>query len=143
VTDYLLQAKEFYWAHRDVCRIGFAAAAIVLFQTALLVVVLRRLGEIAHLRERLSRLADGLALLTDTTESGLSSLVREVQQRAKKPARASGRASVSKRISTAAREGTDIGDIALSEALTESEVRLHLSLAEAAARHTAAQPAAR
>jgi hypothetical protein len=112
----------------------------MLFQTVLMLWMLRRMGELGHMRERLSRLADGLALLTDTTESGLSTLLREVQQVSRKaPARPASRASVSKRIATAMRQGGDIGEVALHEALSESEVRLHLTLAELAARQNAAE----
>jgi hypothetical protein len=134
VTEQLLQYKEFYWAHREVFRIAIAAGVIVLFQSVMMLWMLRRTSELAHMRERLSRLADGLALLTDTTESGLSTLLREMQQARKAPARSTTRASVSKRIATAARQGGDLGEIAMSEALSESEVRLHLTLAEMAAR---------
>ena len=72
MMNALLQAKDFYWEHRDVCRIAFAASGVVLSQLVLVIWMLRRMGELGHMRERMSRLADGLALLTDTTESGLS-----------------------------------------------------------------------
>jgi hypothetical protein len=137
----LLQAKDFYWEHRDACRIGLAAGTVMLSQLVLVVWMLRRLGELSHMRERLSRLADGLALLADTTESGLSTLLREVQA-SRKSTRASSRASVSKRVAAAVRNGDDIVDVAMSEALSESEVRLHLQLAEAAMRNAARTPAA-
>jgi hypothetical protein len=80
----------------------------------------------------MSRLADGLALLTDTTEAGMETLAREIQQLSRKaPApRASNRSAVSKRVVAAARKGENLAAIASEEQLSESEVRLHLSLAE-------------
>ncbi len=103
-------------------------------QTALILWALRRLGELAHFRERLSRLADGLALLTDTTEAGMATLARELQQSqgTRRPAapRAASRAAVGKRVLAAVRKGEDLASIADNEALSESEVRLHLKLAE-------------
>jgi hypothetical protein len=96
-----------------------------------------RLREIGQLRERLSRLADGLALLTDTTETGLATIARQVEQATRKPAPAAGRtpprSTVSRRVTAAARRGDAVAEIARREALSESEVRLHLSLAQAAA----------
>lgn len=129
----MMEFKEFYWAHRDVFRLAMAVGVILAAQTVLLVWAFRRLGELAHFRERLSRLADGLALLTDTTEAGMSTLARELQQQAARrvpPARTSSRASVTKRVVAAARKGEDLASIADDEALSESEVRLHLKLAE-------------
>lgn len=133
MMNLLLQAKEFYWEHREACRIGLAAGAVILSQLVLMLWMLRRLGELSHMRERLSRLADGLALLADTTESGLSTLLREVQA-GRKNTRASSRSAVSKRVAAAVKNGEDIVNVAMGEALSESEVRLHLQLAEAALR---------
>jgi hypothetical protein len=137
MMNMLLQAKDLYWEHRDAVRIGCAVGGVVLTQLVLVLWMLRRLGELSHMRERMSRLADGLALLTDTTESGLSTLLREVQA-GRKSARASSRATVSKRVTAAARKGEDIAEIAMQEDLSESEVRLHLQLAEALRRGNAA-----
>jgi hypothetical protein len=131
MTMKLLWLKDFYWMHRGAV-IGVAAAgAILVLQAVLVLVVARRLREVGHLRERLSRLADGLALLTDTTESGLSTLTRELQQLTRRPtARSRSRNAVSKRIVAAAQAGDDIPRIASSESLSESEVRLHMRLAD-------------
>jgi len=136
MMNVLLQGKDFYLEHRDVCRIAFAASGVVLSQLVLVVWMLRRMGELSHMRERMSRLADGLALLADTTESGLSTLLREVQA-SRKATRATSRATVAKRVAAAVRKGDDIVDVAMSEALSESEIRLHLQLAEAAMRGAA------
>lgn len=134
----LLWIKDWYWAHRDVVRISSAVGAVAIFQIGLLLLTTRRLAELSHIRERMSRLADGLALLTDTTEAGMATLIREVEQlgkrRAATTARPAPRAAVSKRVVAAHRNGERIPEIAEAESLSESEVRLHLSLAEAARR---------
>ena len=133
MMNLLLHWKELYWQHRDVCRIAIGSGVVVLVQMALMMWMLRRLGELGHMRERLSRLADGLALLADTTESGLSTLLREVQA-SRKSTRSNTRATVQKRVAAAVGRGEDIVDVAMSESLSESEIRLHLQLAEAALR---------
>ena len=131
----MIELKEFYWAHRDVIRIIGASSGMLLIQLGIMVWTLRRLRELSHIRERMSRLADGLALLTDTTEAGLSTLIKEVQQFAPKlPApRSASRSAVSKRVATAARKGVDLAHIAEREAISESEARLHLRVGAHAA----------
>jgi hypothetical protein len=135
VTNEWLWMKSYYWEHREVLRVAAAGGAIVFVQLVLLLWTARRLRELSHIRERMSRLADGLALLTDTTEAGLAALVREVEQlgkRSSKPAAAprTTRANVGKRVLAAARKGDAPARIAAAEALSESEVSLHLALAE-------------
>ncbi len=119
--------------NRLLLQISGVAAVVLLLQTVLVLWAVRRLDELARIRERLSRLADGLALLTDTTEAGMATLARELQQlqvgRATPP-RAS-RSTVSRRVVAAVRKGEDLTTIAGQEALSESEVRLHLKLAQA------------
>ena len=138
----MIELKEFYWAHRDVIRIIGASSGMLLIQLGIMVWTLRRLRELSHIRERMSRLADGLALLTDTTEAGLSTLIKEVQLFApKQPApRTASRSAVSKRVATAARKGADLARIAEREAISESEARLHLRVGDAA-RHIGAHAA--
>lgn len=112
--------------------IGVAAAvALLSAYGALAAWTLLRLREIRMVRDRMQRLADGLALLTDTTESGLATVIREVEHLTKRSAapRAS-RAAVTRRVASAARRGVDPSRIAANESISESEVRLHLSLAE-------------
>src|SRR5262245_2704608 len=114
----MLEFKEFYWLHRmTFIAAGVTAGALLLVQIALVFWTTWRLREVAHLRERLSRLADGLALLTDTTESGLAAVVRQLQQPAKRAA-SSSRTSVNKRVASAARKGAAISSIAQHEALS-------------------------
>ena len=132
MTELYLDFKEFYWAHREVFRLAGAGLAFVLAQFVILLWTLRRLRELSSIRERMSRLADGLALLTDTTESGFEALATQVQQLARQSqiARPTARKSVAKRVKNAAKKGERIARIAANESLSETEVRLHLALAE-------------
>ena len=128
----IAEFKDFYWLHRTLFLAGGGAvSALVLIQAGLVFWTSWRLRELGHMRERLSRLADGLALLTDTTEAGLAAMARELQPAKRKPVRATSQASVNKRVVAAAKKGADLSRIAHHEALSESEVRLHLKLAEA------------
>jgi hypothetical protein len=109
-------------------------AAVALAQLLFILWTSWRLREIGQLRERLSRLADGLALLTDTTEAGLGTISRQIEQLGKRPAPAarasSSRIAVAKRVVEAALKGDKVSRIARDEQLSESEVRLHLALAD-------------
>lgn len=118
--------------------IGVGAAAAVLLQTVLLLWLLRRVGRLAGEADRVRHLTDGLTLLTDTTEAGLTTLIREVErlgqrQSAPRPSRK----SVARRVVAAANDGAPVAQIAGHEALSESEVRLHLMLANVQARKAA------
>ena len=128
----MIELKEFYWAHREIFRVAAVSGAILFGQLVIMMWTLRRLRELGHIRERMSRLADGLALLTDTTEAGLSTLIKEVQQFGRKPQpapRATTRAAAAKRIASAARRGQPVAQIAENEAVSESEVRLQIQVA--------------
>jgi Tfp pilus assembly protein PilX len=118
-------------------RLFVAALVIVgvvfLLQTLLTLWVVRRLRDVSQLGERVSRLGDGLALLTDTADAGLATVLRQVQQLGRKPEPVKTPRTVNKRVATAARKGQTVARIAQDEALSESEVRLHLAMAAAAA----------
>lgn len=118
--------------NRLLLQIAVAVGAVLLVQTVLVLWAARRLDELTNIRERLSRLADGLALLTDTTEAGLATIARELQQQqvGRAAAPRATRAAVSRRVVAAVRKGEDLTTIAGQEALSESEVRLHLKLAQ-------------
>jgi hypothetical protein len=133
VNPTLLWLKNAYWIHREAWRIGAALGGVALVQLVIVLWVGRRLRELSHMRERMARLADGLALLTDTTEAGFATVVREVQQMARKSVTRPSpgpRAAVAKRVVAAAKNGNEVASIASAEALSESEVRLHLKLAD-------------
>jgi hypothetical protein len=122
-------------AVREVALAGVAGMAVLLLaQIGIMAWTVRRLRELGHLRERMSRLADGLSLLTDTTEAGLQTIIRQVEHlgRTAIAVRPAPRAAVSRRVSAAARKGQPLAQIAERELLSESEVRLHLTMAGAA-----------
>ena len=56
MNEIFFDLKELYWAHRDVVRFSAAGAAVVFAQLVLVLWVLRRLRELSHIRERMSRL---------------------------------------------------------------------------------------
>jgi len=122
---------------------GVAAAAAVLLQTWLMLWLLRRVGRLTSEADRLRQLTDGLTLLTDTTEAGLTALIREVERLAQRPAapRTAARKSVARRVVAAAQGGEPMAQIATREAMSESEVRLHLMLARVQARKSDAERA--
>ena len=123
---------------------GVAIAAFVLLHGVLILWLLRRVGRLVNEADRVRSLAEGMALLTDTTESGLTALIREVERLSAKPVPAPARISrrsVAKRVIAAVEEGNGIAQIAGQEALSESEVRLHLMLAKAQDRQTEATKA--
>jgi hypothetical protein len=129
--------------NRVLLQMAMAFGAVLFVQTVLVLWAARRLDELTNIRERLSRLADGLALLTDTTEAGLATIARELQQTqaGRAPAPRPTRATVSRRVVAAVRKGEDLATIAGQEALSESEVRLHLKLAQNRQRDAAAEQA--
>jgi len=89
----------------------------------------RKLASVDLMAQRLERLAGALTLLTDTTEAGLTAIAGEVRQAHKPAGRATSRTVVSKRVKAAVKRGDAVTRIARDEALSESEVRLHLALA--------------
>ncbi len=135
--------REFYWAHREAFRMAAAGLVFVSAQLVILLWTLRRLQELSNIRERMSRLADGLALLTDTTEAGFASIVQEIQQlgRTKAKAARAARPTLAKRVVNAARNGERLARIAEHEALSEGEVRLHLAMSDRTKRQAPAQHA--
>jgi hypothetical protein len=126
----LLWIKDWYWTHREIVHVSAAIGGVACVHVALVLWITLRLRELAHMRERMSRLADGLALLTDTTEAGLTTLIREVESLGKRGTtkRTATRTTVAKRVAAAAQNGDGLARIAETELLSESEVRLHLAL---------------
>src|SRR5690606_25745708 len=68
------EAGAIYGQPGGVTGLAIGMVVLLLAQTAFVWWVSRRMAELAHIRERMSRLADGLALLTDTTEAGLTTI---------------------------------------------------------------------
>ena len=93
--------------------------------------------KIAKLGDRLAHLTSGISLLTDTVEGGLRDVAQEIERlgaAANKPsAKPKTRAVTQRRVSAAAKRGRSVQDIAAKEKMSESEVRLRLQMAGAAA----------
>jgi hypothetical protein len=102
---------------------------VVLAQTFALFRMAIRLRRLPQIDERLSNFANALTLLTDTTETCFQALGNQIVDAGAKPAPAA-RAARQRRVVSAAQRGRSIGDIAVSEDVAESEVRLRLSLHE-------------
>jgi hypothetical protein len=89
----------------------------------------RHQAAIDRLEDRLSHLIAGVSLLTDTTEGGLRDVALEIGRLAGTGVQARPRVrAAQRRITTAARRGRSVQDIAASEEVSEGEVRLHLQL---------------
>jgi hypothetical protein len=106
-------------------------AVLVAIEGLVIVHLSRSVRKVSKVADRVANLGAALALLTDTTEAGLASVAVELERvgTLKRPATTATRRATSKRITTAARNGRTLEEIAASEALSESEVRLHLQLA--------------
>jgi hypothetical protein len=118
-------------------------AALTLVNAALLFTIARALRALPPMEARVQRLADALALLTDTTESGFQALSEHVAADSRPKVRPRRAAAPNAKTATArmvrsAQRGRTAAEIAASEELSEGEVRLRLQLAEAARRGSAA-----
>lgn len=105
-----------------------ALTVIVVAQTAMLWSVWSMLRRPARTDDRLAHFAEALALLTDTTEAGLANVALELESTRRRTPRGTSRAATAKRIATAVRKGRSIEDIVATEAISESEIRLHLRM---------------
>ena len=104
-------------------------AVLSLAQLALIARLLRSARVAAKADERVTQLTAALALLTDTTEEGFVNVATELERVGARPLPSGAtRRATTKRIAAAVRKGRAIEDIAIAEALSESEVRLHLGL---------------
>ena len=113
----------------EVLLIGLPAVTVL---GAVLWSRVRQQAGIDRLDDRVAHLIAGTSLLTDTTEGALRDIAHEIGRLA---AGAAGSARTGaagqRRIATAARRGRTVSDIAATEELSESEVRLHLQLDKA------------
>ena len=113
---------------------GAACGLAVLFlvQIVLLWKLARSTRVTAEATARVGQLTAALELLTDTTEEGFVNVAAELERLGVRPlAAGSTRRATTRRIAAAVRKGKAIEDIAMSESLSESEVRLHLGLESA------------
>ena len=115
-------------------QIGAAAAGVLVVLLGLMAWVrVQQRAAIERLEDRISHLAAGLSLLTDTTETGLRDVAVELSRLA--AAASAGapkpRAVTQRRMAGAARRGRSVQDIAAAEQVSEGEVRLRLELEKA------------
>jgi hypothetical protein len=133
-------ANGWLWA------VGVGALAVVV-GSAWVFVLWRAVGllrSLSGLEDRVARLTEALALLTDTTETGFRSLTEQMVPVTVSPAPGARRAepairTTTSRVVRASKQGQTAIEIAAAEQVSEGEVRLRLNLAQAAtARSTAA-----
>jgi hypothetical protein len=103
--------------------------------------LVRALRHTVELEQRIARLQEGVNLLTDTTETGFRQVAAEVERlsslgtspaAAVPPATPAARPTAV-RLRAATRRGRTVKEIAAAEQVSEGEVRLRLSLADAGA----------
>lgn len=87
----------------------------------------------AGLGDRMAQLTTVVSLLTDTVETGLRDVAREIERRGRATARPAPRpkkrAATERRVATAVRRGRSVAEIAATEQMSEGEVRLRAQLA--------------
>ena len=118
-----------------------ALTALLSLVTGVLLLVASRLVRARHhtveLEQRIARLQEGLNLLTDTTETGFRQVAAEIERLAGSATAAAAPAPISRptaaRLRAATRRGRSVKEIAAAEHVSEGEVRLRLSLADASA----------
>jgi hypothetical protein len=106
-----------------------ALIVVSVFQSWLLLRLVRRMGHIGRFDERLSRCAQGLSLLVDTSEAGFAMLGSELAKLTAAPQPQASSRSTTRRIVAAAKRGRDVPEIAAREGLAEGEVRLRMHMA--------------
>lgn len=85
---------------------------------------------VADVDRRLSQLSSAVELLTDTTESGLQAAFSEIQHLSKTGIqRTTKQPGLQTRVRRASRKGRSARDIAITEGVSEGEVRLRLTMA--------------
>lgn len=107
------------------------AAVIFCAQLVLVRVVLQQRAALARLEDRMGQLRAGVSLLTDTAEVGLKDVAREIGRMSSVEPKTRARATVTRRITGLAKRGRSVSQIAADEQLSEGEVRLRLTLADA------------
>jgi hypothetical protein len=116
-----------------------AIGAAVVLQIVLMAQLVRAQRTAGRSGRRVEQLTAALELLTDTTEAGFVNVATELERVGARPiAPTATRRATTRRIAASARHGHAIDEIAASEGLSESEVRLHLGLADAARQAEAA-----
>lgn len=111
-----------------------AMIALGVFQMVVFWIARQSQQAIQRIDDRMASLTASVSLLTDATECGLQDVGAEVQRLgAARELRPTPRAATQRRVTTAARRGRSVRDIAAAEQLSEGEVRLRLQLGKKAA----------
>lgn len=114
----------------DVMTTALGAAAAL--QLVLMIQLWRTSRAAVRGGRRIEQLTSALELLADTTESGFVNVAAELTRVGARPmAPTTTRRATTRRIAAAVRQGRPLAEVAASEGLSESEVRLHLGLEDA------------
>lgn len=108
-----------------------AACVVLLVQLVFLGKLVRALGRLQSLEERVAHFGDAMSLLTETADAGFRSVAGEVERLAAADRRL--RAAKAERIAEAIRQGQAVASVAVGEQVSEGEVRLRAHLQPAAA----------
>jgi hypothetical protein len=111
----------------------------VIYAVSLLVVVcavqgwmlwrlVRTMGSLGRMEERLARCAQGLALLADTSESGFALLGNELGKLSAAPRRSASSKVSTRRMAAAVGRGSSVADVAARAGVSEGEARLRILL---------------
>lgn len=109
-----------------------AGIVLLLMQAALTWSLLKTLGTLAPMADKIGQFSDALSLLTETTETGFRATAQELQRvGARTERRAEGATTATTaRVAAAAHRGRSMPEIAAKERISENEVRLRLNMSE-------------
>jgi DNA-binding NarL/FixJ family response regulator len=102
-----------------------ALVVVSLVEAWLLGRIVRRVGAIGRLEDRVSSLTHTIALLTDTTEACFNVVAGQLEPAARSK---KARTARQRRVVGAASKGRSIAEIAADEEMAESEVGLRIAL---------------
>ena len=114
--------------------VGYGVSALTVVGLALIVVgwkLVRALAAVEELSGRVTRFGDAVALLTEASEAGFRSTAHEMRRIADAQDHRRDLGDLQRRLSSAAARGESVQQIAAEEHVSEGEVRLRLSVAEA------------
>ncbi|MEI6668809.1 MAG: hypothetical protein WCP29_11690 [Acidobacteriota bacterium] len=90
--------------------------------------LVRSMGSLGRMEERLTRCTQGLALLVDTSESGFTLISNELGRLSSSSRRPVNGKVATRRIVAAASRGSSVADIAANVGVSEGEARLRMLL---------------
>jgi hypothetical protein len=119
------------WHTQSEMYLVFSLGVVALFAVALFGMLLWQRLRGRRLHDRVGHLSTAMALLTDTLETSLNDVSRELAKLSAPspaPVGAKARSSAQRRVRSAAKLGHSVPDIAASEEMSEGEVRLMLQM---------------